>query len=310
MSLVPSPSSPPTPVLAGGGSGPPPARAGQGWEGSRLPIAPLILLALIALAGLLLPGTFKYKLEFLGFGVCHQIASHSLFLAGHQMPLCARCSGIYLGALTALLLLTVLHPLAGALPAPRLMPMLSFMFSTMVLDGINSTLQSLPGATALYETTNWLRLITGVLAGIALMFVLYPIFNQSFWRTSRLRRERSLEQPFELLGYFVAAAIVVGVLLSADRDITIGDWLYWPLTLASMAGLLALLTMTNVLIVSTLTRRAGSVLTVAGAFTPLLIALILALIELTMLAELRLALTTSLAAGAAPSELPLAPGYK
>ncbi|MDQ2807484.1 MAG: DUF2085 domain-containing protein [Chloroflexota bacterium] len=264
----------------------------------------------IALAGLLLPGTFKYKLEFLGFGVCHQIASHSLFLAGHQMPLCARCSGIYLGALTALLLLTVLHPLAGALPAPRLMPMLAFMFATMVLDGINSTFQSIPGATALYETTNWLRLVTGVLAGIALMFVLYPIFNQSFWRKERVQRERSLEQPFELLAYFVVATVVVGVLLSADRDIHIGDWLYWPLTLASVGGLLALLTMTNVLVVSTLARRPGSVLTLAQALTPLLIALILALIELTVLAELRLALTASLAAGAAPSELPLAPGYQ
>ena len=308
------PTSPPTPPLKGEGSygiaASSPASVRQGLGSSRWPVAPLALLALIALAGLLLPGTFKYKLEFLGFGVCHQIASHSLFLAGHQMPLCARCSGIYLGALMALLLLTVLHPLAGALPAPRLMPMVAFMFATMVLDGINSTFQSIPGATALYETTNWLRLVTGVLAGIALMFVLYPIFNQSFWRKERVQRERSLEQPFELLGYFVAASVVVGVLLSADRDISIGDWLYWPLTLASVGGLLALLTMTNVLVVSTLSRRHGSVLTLAHALTPLLIALILALIELTVLSELRLALTATLATGAGPSELPLAPGYQ
>src|SRR5262249_53566577 len=161
-----------------------------------------------------LPGSLKYKLDFLGFGVCHQLASHSLFIAGHQLPLCARCSGIYLGALLTLIMLLLLRPRAGALPSRRIFPLLTFMFATMVLDGINSTFQSLPGATAFYETTNWLRLVTGILAGIALMFVLYPLFNQSLWRLELLARERSIEQPFELFGYFLVASIVVGVMLS------------------------------------------------------------------------------------------------
>jgi uncharacterized membrane protein len=47
-----------------------------------------VLLWLLAL----LPGSLKYTLDFLGFGVCHQLSSHSLFIAGHQLPLCARCS--------------------------------------------------------------------------------------------------------------------------------------------------------------------------------------------------------------------------
>ena len=70
-------------------------------------------------AALLLPGTLKYKLDFLGFGVCHQLSSHSLFIAGHQLPLCARCSGIYLGALVTLIMLLILRPLAGGLPSRR-----------------------------------------------------------------------------------------------------------------------------------------------------------------------------------------------
>ena len=276
-----------------------------------LPITPVQagLIALLLALLVFVPGSLKYKLDFLGFGVCHQLSSHSLFIAGHQLPLCARCSGIYLGALVTLIMLLILRPLAGGLPSRRIFPLLGFMFSTMVFDGINSTFDALPGATALYETTNWLRLITGVLAGVSLMFVLYPLFNQSFWRTRLLHRERTIDQPFELFGYLVPAAVVVGVMLSAAGDPRIGDWLYWPLALGSVGGLLALLTMTNVLIVSTMSRRAGSALTWQMALTPLLIALILALIELTVLANLRIALTSVLATSS-PPDLPLQPGLR
>lgn len=282
--------------------------ARRGWPFPLTPVqAGLIVLlgALIALA----PGSLKYKLDFLGFGVCHQLGSHSLVIAGHQLPLCARCSGIYLGALVTLIMLIVLRPLAGGLPHPRVAPLLIFMFGAMVFDGLNSTFESLPGAAFLYETTNWGRLITGALAGIALMFVLYPAFNQSFWQTQRLAQERSLDGVFEIYGYLVACGIVVGVLLSAAGDPTIGDWLYWPLAGGSVAGLLALLTMTNLLLVSTVTRRArGLAPTWQAVLTPLLLALILALIELTLLANLRIALTDVLATSPSPADLPLRPG--
>jgi hypothetical protein len=98
-------------------------------------------------------------------------------------------------------------------------------------------------------------------------------------------------------------------MLSAAGDPRVGDWLYWPLALGAVGGLLALLTMTNVLIVSTMSRRAGSVLTWQMALTPLLIALILALIELTALANLRIALTSVLATSS-PPDLPLQPGLR
>ena len=37
-------------------------------------------------------------LHWLGYGVCHQIPERTIHLAGQALPLCARCSGIYLGA--------------------------------------------------------------------------------------------------------------------------------------------------------------------------------------------------------------------
>jgi uncharacterized membrane protein len=265
------------------------------------------LLALVVGGALLLPESLKFKVDFLGFGVCHQIHSHSLMIGGHQLPLCARCTGIYLGALITVCLLAVLRRRAAALPDLNTAPTLGIMFALMVLDGINSTLQALPGATPLYETVNWMRLGTGLLAGMALMFVIYPLFNQSFWRTERLARERTLDDLSDLWIYLGVAAIVGALLYSLDRDAQIAEWAYWLAALASLAGLLALLGMTNILIVSSLRRSAGTIATGAAALTPLLLVLILALVELSLLGGLRASLTPLLATGVT-TDLPLVPG--
>ena len=39
------------------------------------------------------------KADHIGYAVCHQISVRSYFFGDHQLPLCARCSGQYLGAL-------------------------------------------------------------------------------------------------------------------------------------------------------------------------------------------------------------------
>lgn len=46
--------------------------------------------------------------------VCHQRPERSFFLAGHQLPVCARCTGLYVGAaLAAPAALLVVGPIAG-----------------------------------------------------------------------------------------------------------------------------------------------------------------------------------------------------
>jgi len=46
------------------------------------------------------PGGFLRKLDYIGAAVCHRRASHSFFIAGHQLPVCQRCTGTFSGALT------------------------------------------------------------------------------------------------------------------------------------------------------------------------------------------------------------------
>ena len=46
-------------------------------------------------------------LRLMGFAVCHQAPARTLTASGETLPLCARCSGIYLGALCAVIYLIV-----------------------------------------------------------------------------------------------------------------------------------------------------------------------------------------------------------
>src|SRR5688572_14997247 len=60
------------------------------------------------------PAIAWYMLAFLVYGVgsvvCHQLPERSFFLWSAQWPVCARCTGIYVGAAVAALVATVRLP--------------------------------------------------------------------------------------------------------------------------------------------------------------------------------------------------------
>ena len=66
-------------------------------------IAPLVALAAAGWVALLisapiLPGSISAVLYGLGSFICHQIPERSFHIAGFQLPVCARCLGLYAGA--------------------------------------------------------------------------------------------------------------------------------------------------------------------------------------------------------------------
>jgi uncharacterized membrane protein len=133
-------------------------------------------------------------LHWFGFGLCHQLPERSFFGGGTQVPVCARDTGIYLGFLISLILISALH--RGS--RPREFPTLAgwvaiaLMIGAMGLDGVTSY-------GGLRTTTNDLRLITGLLAGYAIGAVLTPMLNDEFWRTGS--RERVLDPTWRLLAW-------------------------------------------------------------------------------------------------------------
>ena len=88
--------------------------------------------------------------------MCHGIAHRCLMLFGVPMPICARCTGIYLGMLGGVLL----FPFAFFLRARIMSKAALLAVMPLMIDGTTQLLK-------IRESTNALRLSTGALAGLA-----------------------------------------------------------------------------------------------------------------------------------------------
>jgi uncharacterized membrane protein len=143
----------------------------------------VLILGAVTLLGLWLwfspPGVFG-KADAIGYAVCHQIAERSFTIGERKFPLCARCTGMYLGAF-----ITFVYQLkrkrAGALPPRKLWFFFGLLFVLFAIDGSNSYLHFFENAPSLYEPNNTFRLITGLGLGMCMAAVLYPIFHQTMW---------------------------------------------------------------------------------------------------------------------------------
>ena len=88
--------------------------------------------------------------------MCHGIPERCLLLFGVPMPICARCVAIYVGLLGGLLLFPIL-------PLLRETVMRAVAFAALVPLGIDGLTQ----LAGLRESTNPLRIATGLVAGFA-----------------------------------------------------------------------------------------------------------------------------------------------
>lgn len=219
-----------------------------------------------------------------GYALCHRITERSFTINGRQFPLCARCSGMYLGAA----LVVVIAGLSGRmrranLPSFKLLLVLLGLIGLMGIDGINSYSHFFPEAPHLYQPQNWLRLATGMGTGVAMGIILLPALAQSLWRQPQYRA--IIRSPRELAVLLILASVVVLLVLSNQA------MLLYVLALASVAGLLFILTALNAIILLVLFRRDGRATSWRQTVLPLLFGFLIAMIQLSIIASLRFNLT-------------------
>ena len=254
----------------------------------RWPVLTAVLVLLAVLTwlffALLPPSSILGKADVVGYGICHRIPERSFFLNGHQLPLCARCTGTFLGVvvgLTALLLLR--RGRASGMPPISVLAILVMFTALWAFDGLNSYLTFFPGAPHLYEPQNWLRLTTGMLNGITLLAFAFPIFNFTLWREPS--QERVIKSLWELVALLPVLALLTWIIQAQ-----IGFLLY-PLAILSSLGVLLMLTIINSMIAAVVLRREGYAQTWLQALTPLTIGAALAILEITGMVLLRAYLT-------------------
>ncbi len=244
----------------------------------------LVPLAVIGAFLLLPPWDVLVKTRLIGYAVCHQLPERSFHLAGEQLPLCARCSGTFLGALAGFVLLTLRgrHRAIGLPPVPITVVLVVFIFALGV-DGLNSYLTFFPGFPHLYQPHNWLRLTTGTFNGLAISSIVYPVLNYSLWRDVV---NTPAIKDFRELGLLIATGIgiIIVVLLEPAP-------LLYPLAILSTLGVLTLLTALNTVLLLMLFNRHGRVVQWQQAVLPLLVGLAASFVELGAIDVLRYLVT-------------------
>tara|TARA_B110000971_G_scaffold219980_1_gene262380 strand:+ start:111 stop:464 length:354 start_codon:yes stop_codon:yes gene_type:complete len=98
----------------------------------------------------------------IGLVVCHQLPHRSFFWNGMQFPICARCTGIHIGYLTMPIFLFNLCNPSIELSILMILP--------TYLDGLRQHFTK-------KESTNMIRVITGVISGTGTM-ALIAMFGQ------------------------------------------------------------------------------------------------------------------------------------
>lgn len=231
------------------------------------------------------PAGVMGKAVAVGYAICHRIAERSFFITETlQMPLCARCTGIYLGAAVGAGVLVARRRLrADRLPPWPITFILIGFGGLMALDGANSYLTLFPGYVAPYSPHNIMRLVTGMLAGLALINILIPMFNSAVW--AERNGQRSLDSLADLAIMLIVGGGAVLLVLS-ERPLIL-----WVMGVISAAGVLVLLSMVGAVLFLSFTRRQGVATHPRQLITPLLMGLTIALIEIGAITIFRFALT-------------------
>jgi len=201
--------------------------------------------------------------DHVGYAVCHQITVRTYVFGDLVMPLCARCSGQYLGVLIGFFFAWRWGRIrAMGFPPRWLVAVLVGFLAIWAFDGFNSYLLLILGRPFLYQPQNILRISTGILQGLAVSFLFLPFFNGVFWADPD--PDRVLQNGWELaqtlgLGVLVVVAVASGWAV-----------LFYPLAILSVIGTVLMLSMVGALFVMLLLREENSNRTWGDFFSLLL----------------------------------------
>jgi len=139
---------------------------------------------------------------FLGKAICHQLHERTFFIDGHYLPVCARCTGIYIGIFFSVLLFGFGKKFrSNTIPTTKISIFLLVFLLPLIIDGFGSYL-------GFYSTTNLVRVITGVLFGVILPIFVLPLLNHTVTSTNRVMTD------LRRFYYTLALALLLALLSS------------------------------------------------------------------------------------------------
>jgi uncharacterized membrane protein len=230
------------------------------------------------------------KADGIGYAVCHRISERSFHIGDRQLPLCARCSGMYLGAMVGLVYQAIVGRKRQKFPPWSVaIPLILFLVAFGV-DGSNSYLYliksvmpgALPKIPNLYIPNNVLRIFTGSGMGLGLAAIVYPAFNQTAWK------EAEEKPPLTWKGLIVVVGItaIANLLVLTESPIVL-----YPVAFISAGGVIVLLTIVYSIVWMMALGMENKATQLRQLWLALLAGLTVAILQILLIDLLRLWLT-------------------
>jgi uncharacterized membrane protein len=231
------------------------------------------------------PSGLLGKADAIGYAVCHRIDVRSFHLGVRQIPVCARCTGQYLGAMLGLAYLVIFRPRRTSRPSWMIIAILVAGALAYGVDGLNSYIHLIPGLSRfyLYEPDNTLRLITGTYLGLGISTMIFPAFNQTIWKKWD---SRPVFEGFRDFGVLLFLSAVLDLLVLTENPIVL-----YPLALISAAGVIILLTMIYSMVVVMILGIENHFERISQFLYPLIAGFLVALLQIAALDYFRHLLT-------------------
>ena len=253
----------------------------------------VIAAALLVFVGWFLntpPGLFG-KADAIGYAVCHRIGERSFHIGSYQLPLCARCSGMYLGAVTGLVFQSLIGWKRLKIPHWSIIALLVVFVAAFGIDGSNSYLYLLkqvspgilPNIPNLYVPNNTLRLLTGSGMGLGMAVMLFPAFNQTVWVDGE---DKPAIPGWKAFGLLLGIQVIFDLLVLTESPIVL-----YPLAIISALGVWLLLTIVYSMVWVMIMGQDNKFTKLRHLWLPLLAGLTIALIQTAAIDALRFWLT-------------------
>ncbi len=247
-------------------------------------------------AGLLLlvwlletPANILGKADAVGYAVCHRIDIRSFHLGVRQLPLCARCTGQYVGVVLGLLFQAIFARRRSGFPSRQMLTIMVFFGLAYVIDGLNSFLYLQPmqdffsNLPHLYEPTNALRLMTGTGMGLILAWLIYPAFFGSIYAQPDTRP--AISSWKSLLGFITLVLLADFLILKGSTSVL------YSAAILSAAGVVVLLSMAYSIVIIRLIGKENTYRALTQVSLPLLAGFTVALAQIATLDLVRMLLT-------------------
>jgi len=111
--------------------------------------------------------------------ICHQISDRSIHIAGHQLAVCSRCFGVYVGLAAGILVYPLWRSIDEIEPIPRF-----WLFLSLIPISVDWSLTIF----GMWENTHLSRFITGMLLGATCAIYIVPALVEIVRNLSAKRR--------------------------------------------------------------------------------------------------------------------------